>query len=635
MRRREPSWQDAEKGSVYKKVLEHVQAVEQAQIDTFTRFLRLSYLYDPNNGRVPISDERTQSVDAKVTENFIATNVDTVHSVISTTEIRARFMTDDGDWSTQRRARHLEWYTEGLAKDLDLDTKCSQAFKDCALKGTGVLKIWVDEFDRIRCERLLVDNVVVDETECRDGRKPRQMHYREVLSEDEALARFPGEQAGDAIRAAVGRGDLKTDRYWADFRPIDRDELVILESWYLPIGVKGRKGYKPGRHTICIDGFDLLDEKWTDDDFPIFPIRWADKDSGWYGIGLAERIAGHQRANNKLNLQQDKCIDQFAFPFTWARIQEANIAVKTIPRYGPMGLYKTEAPKTVIPPAVSPDLTNRRGDLRSSAQQEAGLSEMLTHGTKPGGLDSGASVREYHDKTTQRFAQQEKRNENYRLLARERSLGCAKKLGSKAPSYVRKGRFGNKRFEWADVDLGEVRRQIQASSDLAKTPSGRLQLALEWAQAGVISQDEARRLMRHPDTERAMSLYTAAIEHIEKVLEDGLDGHPITPEPYMNLKMAVWRGQMQLQIAADDGAPENVLENLRQFVDVASWMIAQAEAPAAPAPGVIAADPMADPMAMESAGLPPMDPMAMPPAGPAPEAAAMVGAGVSPLALVQ
>ncbi len=636
--RRQPPWWQEEKGRVHKRVFDYVQQVEKQQWDVYQRFLRLAYLYNPN-GRAPLYDD-SGSIDSRVTENVIASNVDTVHAAISAADVRARFMTDDGDWETQRRARHLEWYADGLAKLVDLPEKKSQSGKDSALKGMGCLKIWVDEFQQIRCERVLVDNVIVDEAECREGRVPRQMHYREIVTVEEAKARFPKTEAVEALEAAVAKGDTAgTDRYWADYRPIDRNEVVIIESWYRPIGAQGTKTYVPGRHVIAIDGYDLLDEPYHKDHFPIIWNRWSDPDSGFYGIGLAERIAGHQRAINKLNLQEDLMIDQFAFPTTWVRVQDAGVMARTVRRIGNVAAYKTEVPTTIIPPAVSPDVRARHQDLRESSSHESGVSRMAAHAAKPAGLDSGAALREYRDATTERFAQQEKRNESFYLLAILRLLECAKELGSKAPEIVRRSKFGAKKLDWKSVDMGEARVQIAAASQLSKTPAGRLQLALEWAQAGVISQDEARRLMRHPDTERAMSLYTAALEHIERVLQDGLDGEPITPEPYMHLKMAVWRGQMQLQLASDDGAPENILENIRQFVDVASWMVAQQEAPSmstvAGAPGM--AGQPADPMAAASASIPPegMGGPVPPPAGPAMDMGpAMTGAGVSPLALV-
>jgi hypothetical protein len=47
------------------------------------------------------------------------------------------------------------------------------------------------------------------------------------------------------------------------------------------------------------------------------------------------------------------------------------------------------------------------------------------------------------------------------------------------------------------------------------------------------------------------------------------------PEPFSNHEMCVWRGQREYLKWRDDGAPEDILENLRQYVVTASWYIAQ------------------------------------------------------------
>ncbi len=619
-------------GEAHKALFTCVSGIEQDQSDIFERFVKLAYLYAPN-ARAPMYGPKTSAIDAQVTDNFIASNVDTVYSAIAATEVRGRFMTDDGDWATQRRARHLEHYVNGLAKKMGAPRKGRRAFKDCALKGTGPVKVWVDEFKRIRCERLLVDNVVVDEADCREGELPVKMHYREIVSADEAKARFPDESKdnhdrSEAIDRAIGKSDGEGARYWADYRPLGRKDVVVIEGWHLPIGVKGKPGYKAGRHTIAVEGFDLVDEEWHKPHFPIIWIYWSEPDSGWYGIGLAERIAGHQRAANKLNWQEDTIIDRWAYPIRWVRLADANIAVKTVSRLGGVGIYKTEKPITETPPSVPPEIVRRHADLRESSSHESGVSRMAAHAAKPAGLESGAALREYRDQTTQRFAQQEKRFETFQLLILERLIECAKELGDSAPVICKKGRYGAKYLKWADVDMGDVQVQIAASSDLAKTPSGRVQLALEWAQAGVISQDEARRLMRHPDTERSMSLYTAALEHIDRELDRALDGEVIVPDPHMNLAMCVWRGQAQLQIADDDGAPEEILEILRQFVDTAAYMSKPKPQPAMGPPTMpMGVDPSMDP-AMAAAA-PSMAP------GPMDAGPGMTGAGVAPADFLQ
>jgi hypothetical protein len=125
--------------------------------------------------------------------------------------------------------------------------------------------------------------------------------------------------------------------------------------------------------------------------------------------------------------------------------------------------------------------------------------------------------------------------------------------------------------------MGDAKVSIAAASNLSRTPAGRTQLVLELAQAGIVSTDSARRLISHPDAERELSLYTAAIENIEKCFDEIADGNVVMPEPYTNLKLAVWRGQQQYLIWRDDGAPESVLEDLRQFIVVAADRLAPPE----------------------------------------------------------
>lgn len=615
-------WWQADSGTVNKLVLAYVEEVERVQSDFYDRLMRIAELYDPSEG-VALDGRGIQSL---VSENVIASNVDTVTAIIAATEVRARFMTDDGDWSTQRRAKHLEWYAEALGKQLDAHAVCVDVFKDAALKGTGLVKVYADEDDQIRLERVLVDDVIVDQGEARVG-PPRQLHQRVIVAAEALKAMFPGQDSEDAIDRAAKMGPH--DRKWAGYRPVQMDEVVCLESWRLPSGKRGTKGYRAGMRAITIDGYDLLVEEFHGNCFPFAVIRWSKRDKGFYGIGLGERLAGHQRLINKTNWQVDRAIDQAAVPTTYVSMADANIAVKTINRLGSIAVTKSgQAPVTVTPPAVSAEVYRRQEVVKASAFEESGVSRMAAQSMKPGGLDSGAALREYRDATTQRFALQEKAFERLYLDVVLLLLECCKALGKSAPQVIRKSKLGAKFIDWSDVDMGEVRVQIAAASNLAKTPAGRTQLALEWAQAGVISVDEARRLMAHPDTERAMSLYTAAIEDIERCAEEILDGEILVPEPYQNLKMGLWRFEQIYLKACADGAPEDVKEALRQWMVQAAWIEGQAAASAPQAPGGMPGGPM-----------PPPDPMAMSmPAGPmamaADPGAALTGAGVAPVGML-
>lgn len=593
-------WHQAKKFEAHQPVFEAVTEIESRQSLTFDRFVKLEVLYDPNS---PLATQPDPV--AVVDENVIAGNVDTVTAVVAATDVRARFQTTDADWSTQRQAKHLEWYSEGLVAAFDVMPKCQTGFKQAAKKGIGINHIDVDRFtNQPRVESVMPDDIVCDDRQCAGGKAPLEIHrvHRNV---DRAIlaARYP--QHATAIMAA-------TESTLRARRAVDRPDwgIAAIESWRLPVGTKGQKGFVKGRYTYTIDTATLVDEEFEDEEFPLSVMVWSEREESIYGISLAERIAGHQRTLNRRNWQIQRMLDQNAAITTFVRPADANMAVATTGPLGTVAVVKGEYPKTVAPPAVHGDILASRNDLKSSAYEESGVSRMTANSMKPAGLDSGVALREYRDQTTQRFAMQEKAYERFVLDTIWRLIGVCKKLGAKAPVITRRTKFGTRKIKWAQVDMRDVKVQIAAASTLSRTPAGRLQTVLEWAQAGVISMDEARRLMGHPDLERSLSLYTAAMEGVEHALEEIQDGRIVMPEPFDNHAMCVWRGQSQYLICRENAAPEDVLEGLRQYVVQAAWMLAMSQQQ--PANANMPADPMA-----AAAGAPPapMDPAAPMPIG--------------------
>jgi hypothetical protein len=590
-------WWKAKKNSVHTAAWTAVSRIEQEQSGIFERFRKLEALYDPY-GADTTADGRDL---ANVTENVIASNVDTATAEIAITEIRARFMTDGADWQQQRRARHLEWYAEEQQKLLDILGKCRLGFKEAAKKGTGIT--FVTEKHGAPCvEHVMVENLVIPEEECRDGRTPRQLHRWERVDADELIALYP--KFIDKIESA--RNSRRGRRLVTSSRPLtsSTNDVLVLHSWRLPIGTKGQKGYVSGRYAMTIESATLEDREYHKSCFPAAIMWWSERAESWYGIGGAERIAGIQRALNKRNWQIERVLDQNALLTTYVRPADANLTIKTS-RAGNIGVVKGDYPHTPNPPLVSAETYQSRHDLRGAASEEFGQTRMATHGAKPGGLDSGAALREFKDQTSQRFATQEEAFESFVLRTIELVLDVCKDLGDAAPTTIRRSRFGTRKIKWSDVDMGEVRVQIQAAAALPRTPAGRQQFVLELAQAGIVSTEAAARLLQHPDAEREISLFVAAIEAIEYDFDAIADGETVVPEPFHHHEACVTRGQREYLQWRNNGAPEEVLENLRQYIVLAAWMMEQQAGPAAgagaPMPGEMPPD-MADPALMSPAG---------------------------------
>jgi hypothetical protein len=624
-------WHRAQKGRVADVVFEQVSQMEQDQSDAMERMARLYWLYDPEAENAEGSTGKSKA--QQVVQNLIASNVDTVCAIVTATDIRPRVLTDDADWSLQRKMEHCSWYGEAFGKKLELHSKCAEAFRlGGAIKGIGLVQVDNDRRGQTFAEMVHPDDIIVSRDEAHYG-PVLQMHRCKVVDARKLAAEYP--EFKEEIMHARGGG--KMQRHWADYRPVGKQQVPVLESWVLPVGVKGQEGYEPGRHTVVIPGQDLLDEEWEWGFFPFAEFRWAVRARQWHGISLAERIAGMQRVLTKYHWQMDLLIDKWAVPTTYVQPADAGITIKSTNRAGTFLVTKSGTPPaTVIPPAVSADMYKRAADIEAMASRETGVSTMAAHGTKPAGIEAGVALREYRDATTQKFALQEKAFERFLLEAHWLALWCAKRLGDKAPEVVRRSVHGPRKIKWSDVDVTELKVQLVAASTLGRSPAGRAAFVMEMASGGVISQDVARKLlMPHSplDVDREMSLYAAAMDSADADIEHILDGGEAWPTAYQNARMNVWRGQatlLRISQGEDEGysAPEEIIERLRQWVVQSAWIVSQSEkTPAMPPDALGLAAPAPVPGVMPAApamGVPPV-------ADPGP---AMTGAGVAPVNLI-
>lgn len=605
-------WFRADKGAVHRTLIDYVRGIDQAQYKIFDRFKKLEALYDPERSAPTIgagSVDRNRPIKprdpGRMIENIVSQNINTLAAQIATIDIRTTFDTDGADWSEQRRARAREWYTEELIKRYDVIAKSAHAWRvGTSLKGTGCLKVYANKFDQLCVDHVRPDNVVVDERAYPDG-DPLEMFYRDTRDADAFAAEFP--KFKKEIEAARGRY-----MRWAGWLPMHRTEILVVEGWRLPIGARDHENYVPGRHVICFEGGDVFDEEYDDDEFPIADHRYCKPPTGWYGIGMGEELASYQRALNKRNAQLDRQADHNANPIIMAQRIDAKLAAQTVNTLGTIGIYDGRQPPQISwGPAVSQDLIASRADIKVSAQGQSGVSGLAMQSRIPARLETGAGVREWAGAKTERFADKEKDFERFVIDVVVRMLKVCKALGDKAPKMVRRSKFGKRHLEWSKISTDEIRTQIGVASTLSRTRAGRLELVTELAQAGVISIDEARRMYGHPDLEREMSLYNAAIESVDECLEEIADGKIVMPEPFMNLKMCIWRGQQQYLIWRGRKAPEEILENLRMFVVNAAWLLDQGQA-AEPAPSSadVIGPAAAPPPGAMLPGLPASQPMA-------------------------
>ena len=568
-------WWNAPEGKVHEAVLPYVRTVERRQSDYFDRFLMYEAHYDPNGPAAEWSSETYLKRLRGIKENIVAICVDTVKAQIAATDVQAQFMTDGGDWSAQRRAKLMERYAEQQGKLTKTGEVVRAAFGACTKKGTGLVRVYADQDKQLRTEPVMVDNIIVDDRECSNGSPPRQLHYRQADFDCDALCQQFPDSKREIMRARGGSRLSGWRRARAGYGDT-RNDVLVVESWRLPMGVYGTDRYVPGRHVITCEGADLFDEEWHKPHFGMAVVRYAERDGSWYGISLVERVIGYQRVLDRRRSQQDRQLD-YAVPTWFVDWIDANVRINTT-QAGNIVAIKGGKPTAVVPQVIGPEIMNQINDARSGAIAEVGLSDMATRGTKPAGLESGASIREFRDQGGQRFAMPEKAFEQLWLDVVMLQLEVCKDLGKDAPELSRQTRFGPTRVPWGDIQIDDVRVQIAAAATLNRTPAGRKQTVLEMAQAGVINLEETRRLYGHPDLEHTISMYTASMEAIEHDLEAIEDGFHVIPEPALNLDMAQALAQSRMLVDRELGAPEDVLEGLRGYFVQAADFLARAQA---------------------------------------------------------
>lgn len=595
---------------VARLVSEQAEAIEQENSGLYKRFLRYATLYDPHDRLGIMGNLDQQHTDYYIANNVVRQAVDTAQSIISKSRPRVAVNTDGGDWSTQRNARWVERYIEATFRKTKFYEKAQDMFVDAAVLGTGFLKITIDRRGYFDVKRVLADEIVVDERENR-GRAPCQLFQRSIVDRDELAAEYPDFDEDILKDKGDAQGSSWNVTFWADYRPIETTQVVVIEAWRRPY--YGEDGTMiPGRHVKTACGQVLLDEEWKFDEFPFLVYRWAKRRVGYYGRGIAEELAGRQRAINRMTWQYDRRLQMIAVPRHYVHPVDAAACIKLYNTAGAwIPVYKGP-PTTHIAPAVSGDEWAWLEKQIAGGLAEVGISAFSARGTKPGGVESGAAMRELTDTESERFARNQQDFDGIFVGGGEHIVLNAKAAGRNAPELPWRSSRISKLIRWKDVDLGEAPYALvlDAAGSIARTPAGRMQRVIELAQSGLVGQDEARRLMEMPDVKRAMTLANSAIEAVEFDLEAMLEGERREIEPYMNIALSVGRAQQEYLTVRNEGAPEKILGIIQSYIDGGVWQLNQAKK------GAAALAP--PPMGMPVPGMPPMPPTPGTPAQPSP-----------------
>lgn len=532
--------------------------------------------------------------------NLIRQATDTLVSRIGTQRPKPQYIVTDGSFDLERVARLRTRVLEGQLYDCGGYEIMPLVLVDALALGTGHAVAYVDpDTDQIKCERALPGEIVIDPREGAYG-SPCRVHRKRAISRDVIRDMY---DVSDAL-LSLAKGPSDTDRDLM-FLPRDKalDEVMVYEGWFSPPG----DNKENGRHVIALSSCTLIDEPW-EHIIPVVRLIGWQRQVGYWGVGIAELGAESQDRYNT-NEEKIEYMQRLGSTAWVLADRNADIRVERLTNE-PLSIVRFTSrgvePKIQVFSATPMDLVQENERIRERLLSMLGISQMAAEAKRPAGLDSGPAQRTYEDITSQRHSPQSKQYEDaFMLLVRvfEDLNDYVQQEKGSAYSVAARTQRGLvplvKQVKWSDAHIAPEQYRLTCfpTSQLPSTVPGRLAALSEWVASGFVSRPYAQKQMIDMPDDDMQRLELADLDFVMWQIEEILDGKVVSPESYQDLTLAADTARRAYLQVKSRGAPESVLEGLRNFVD----------------------DCMDELKKQQAAQAPPAQPMpAGPPAGPAP-----------------
>lgn len=530
--------------------------------------------------------DRTKTLpDDRPTFNLIQSGTDTLVSRLSQNEPAPKFLTDGADYKQRHLAQELNQFSGGELYQTKSYQKAPKMLRDCIVTGTGVLKAYRGDDDKVCVDRVLVTDLYVDDNDALNG-EPQVLLQAKLVDRDKLMASNPRSKGVIAT----------TPQSYPDNSPdsgrTTADQVMVVEGWKLASGPDPEAyGYTPGRHTIATMAGIIFDEEYHKVKFPFVFMKYSDPFLGFWGQGLATQLFGTQLSINRIMYTISQAILMTGVPRVFVEASSKVSKASLTNQIGVIIPYKGTKPSYEVAPCNAPELYEERDKLIEYGYRQCGISNMQATSQKPSGLNSGEAIRSYDDINSDRFASLAKKYENVFVdlayLITDIAMDIAKETGKYQTVYPNKD--GTKEIDLPKMDILKDPFVIQCftESALPRTPAGRIQTVTEMVQAGMLTVKEGRRLMKAPDLEENEKLDNASEERIFQTLDKIVESGQYTPpDPFMDLQLATTLVVQYINLYLAANLEEKKADLLRKFFNQVQALIqgSQPTQPAAPAP---------------------------------------------------
>lgn len=523
--------------------------------------------------------------------NLIGSAIETLVNKLGRNRIWVKYLTDGGEYKQRLACAKAEDYVEGLFYGAKVGREIKQALQDCLTWGTAFGKVHNEDPNdekRICFERVLPDEILVDEMEAIYGR-PRSLYQRRFVHRQQLCEMYlergapgdQGKQRRDEIENAIrnaggslpGLTGLSSQNY--------DDMIPYVEGWHIGTA---RRGHIIGIGNVALNPSEL--QTWEKPGFPFAVMRYNNLGFGYWGQGLAEVLAPHQKRINRLNEIIEEAQRRIAVPRVVVDTGSGVTADMLGNTIG--GIIKKKpgspSPEWITPPAVNPELYQDRENEIQKGYKRAGISEDAAAGESSDKVRSGAAENIRDDIKSQRFICTGQGMEDFGVDIADLMMDLACDIKP-----VVKVSRRDEPLRWSDVKdaLSTAQAKAFPVSSFSTAPDTRLKQADRQLAAGQMSREDYLRVIDYPDVKGiTTNLATAAANNIDRTLSDMLEFGAKAyrrPDKYMDLQLALQMAHTRFEYERARRTPDDILEPVRVFIEQCVEQINKGNVAPAPA----------------------------------------------------
>ena len=483
--------------------------------------------------------------------NVIKSCIDTLTSKIAQSKVRPFFNCINGTFKDINVCKNAQQYFDQYFDIEEVNKKVSMAFRDACIFDHGV--IYVDSETK-SITKALPWQVFV---------RPAELTYNNVTRAYYCQNDYPVSMLPEKYRNKVLKAnpDQEYVTYGIYYDTVDQCKAVYITE---------------------LDFVEI--EKYEGNRVPFIFLWYNNPIHGGSSVSVVDMLYGIQKEVNTL-MSKVKDASQLSPALTFFLPDDATIkSTQLNNRVGNVITYKATSDMSGSPVTVAtPNFIDSQyieliNNLKETAYEMVGISQLSAQSKKPSGLNSGIALQTVEDVESERF--EEQLNQVIRCYV-EIAKTCLRVFPKEET--ILPDTPNRLDVRWGDIVNEEKKMQIQfsAADSLSKDPSTKLQQLQQLAQVGVIPQERIAQFMELPDLEGGYSLSNNAINAVLSVIRDCIESDNYDVPDYIPipmLKTEIINTQLSLR-AANFIRNQEDIEKLNQLYNTVVQMEQQMNQP--------------------------------------------------------